>query len=721
MGFLDPNDISYIIENLNQSRIPGNFPNLIIDTQFFDPHFTHQILDSLENLDDQCKGVLIHSENFQALNLLRKNYQEKIKCIYIDPPYNTSSSSIPYKNNYKHSSWGTMIYDRLAVMKNLLSEDGAIFVSIDKTERSILEYALESVFGTENKVEELIWSMNTNNSQAPNYSTNHEYVEVFAKNRKLAEQDRNMFREPKPGFEEVMALVKELNPKYPSTQEIEQAIKSLYEQHKIAFREEIEAEGLEWDNEKSNDPWKGLYNYNKAEYRNTQGQLLTEIEAHAQGGQIWVWREDNTSMPATKQATSTREPGHPNWRFYKPLHPQTGKPSPHPKSGWKFAYNDDVDSPDRRSFVSLDRDSRIVWGLDEKKVPQIKRFLHEVETNVGKSVFQDYSDGEKQTSAMFGESGVFLAPKQANFVSRFILHAAKSDSTILDCFGGSGSTAHAVIKLNREDKGTRKFVTAEMGAYFDSVTKPRIIKAIYSNEWKNGKPVSHSAGNSFCLKYFRLETYEDALNNLTLESAPANLLDMMDAEAKEDYMLHYKLEFETQGSPSLLDLDAFVDPTAYSLKIRLPGSDESRMMNVDLLETFNYLLGLHVQHIAVPQTFSADFQRDGQGRLKLDGKTLKSDPKGLWWFRSVTGTLPDGRKTLIVWRKRPGGESLEGLEQDNLVLSLWFNKQGYSAQDSEFEVIYINGSHNLELSQDRTKIKLIEEDFQRLMFDVQDV
>ena len=102
-----------------------------------------------------------------------------------------------------------------------------------------------------------------------------------------------------------------------------------------------------------------------------------------------------------------------------------------------------------------------------KKVPRIKRMLHEVETNIGKSVFQDYSDGEKQTSAMFGKSGLFLAPKHADFVSRFILHAAKPDSTIVDCFGGTGSTAHAVIMLNRGDRGHRKYVLVEAGDYFD--------------------------------------------------------------------------------------------------------------------------------------------------------------------------------------------------------------------------------------------------------------
>ena len=326
-----------------------------------------------------------------------------------------------------------------------------------------------------------------------------------------------MFREPKPGYEDVMELVRTLNADYPTIAAIEESLHKLYGQHKIEFRDEIEAQGLEFDEEKGNDPWKGLYNYSQAEYRDLEGRLIPEAQARATQARIWIWQEGDASMPATKQAASTRDPNHRNYRFYRPLHPVTGAPCPHPKSGWKFAYDDDEDSPDRRSFVSLDRDARIAWGPDETKVPRIKRMLHEVETNIAKSVFSDYSDGEKQTSAMFGRSGVFLAPKHADFVSRFIQHAAKSDSTILDCFGGSGSTAHAVIKLNRGDRGRRKYILIEAADYFDSVLKPPIMKAVYSPDWRAGKPVSRE-GMDHCIKIVRLESYEDALNNL--EVAP---------------------------------------------------------------------------------------------------------------------------------------------------------------------------------------------------------
>ena len=188
---------------------------------------------------------------------------------------------------------------------------------------------------------------------------------------------------------------------------------------------------------------------------------------------------------------------------------------------------------------------------------------------------------------------------------------------------------------------------------------------------------------------------------------------------------------ETRGSQSLLNVAAFTDPTAYMLKVKRPGSDESREVNVDLLETFNYLIGLTVQHIAAPQTFSALFKSDDDPdlpegaprRLLLDGR-IKQEGVGRWWFRTVTGISPDGRKTLVIWRKRPGGETAEGIEQDNLVLDEWFTRQGYSSKDSEFDLIYVNGDNNLEnlkAPDDTWKVRLIEEDFHRLMFDTEGV
>lgn len=659
---------------------------LLLDTRFFDETFKERLVGSIENFDEKCDGLLIHSENFQALNLLQERYREQVKCIFIDPPYNTSSSSIPYKNNYQHSSWGTLMYDRLAALKSMLTIDGAIFVSIDKVERTLLEHMMNLVFGAENRIEELVWAMNTNKGQAPNYSTNHEYIEVYAKDRAIAEQDPNMFREPKPGYEEVMALVAELNPNYPPIASIEAELRALYRRHKIEYREEIEAQGLEWENEKGNDPWKGIFSYTQAEYRDSQGKIVPEIEAREKQAQIWVWQEGDASMQATKQAESTRDPASPNWRFYKPLHPVTGKLCPHPKRGWQFPYNDE-DSPDKRSFVSLDRDGRIAWGKDEKKVPRLKRMLHDVETNVGKSVFQDYSDGEKQTSAMFGQSGIFLAPKHADFVSRFILHAAKPDSIIVDCFGGSGSTAHAVIKLNRDDHGTRKYILVEVGNYFDTVLKPRVLKAVYSRDWKNGKPISRN-GISHCTKYICLESYEDTLNNIEKQLPYTQKeLDFFQKQERfwEEYMLSYKLDTEARGSASLLNQKAFIAPFSYQLKVIQ--NDDTRYVTVDLVETFNYLLGLTVQ------------------RIRCIDKV-----------RIVQSVNRQDDRILILWRNLN--------EVDNDALDAWFIAQGFNNDSPQFDLVYVNGDNNLENlrpANQTWRVLLTDAEFHRLMFDVQDV
>jgi adenine-specific DNA-methyltransferase len=327
-----------------------------------------------------------------------------------------------------------------------------------------------------------------------------------------------------------------------------------------------------------------------------------------------------------------------------------------------------------------------------------------------------------------------LYPKSVHTVQDSVFAISDADSTTLDYFAGSGTTGHAVVNLNREDGGRRKFILVEMGNYFDTVLLPRLKKITFTPEWRDGKPKrlptpQEAERSPRIMKIVRLESYEDALNNLDMRRTEAqqSLLDLPQAQGadklKEQYLLRYMLDIETRGSQSLLNIAAFVDPTAYRLKVKRPGSDESREVNVDLLETFNWLIGLTVQHIAAPQTLSAAFKRDSEKRLRLKGR-LRPDANGRWWFRTVTGTSPDGRKTLVIWRKRPGGETAVGIEQDNLVLDTWFQTQGYPGKDSRFDLIYVNGGSNLErlkAPDDTWKVRLIEEDFHRLMFESEGV
>jgi adenine-specific DNA-methyltransferase len=271
-----------------------------------------------------------------------------------------------------------------------------------------------------------------------------------------------------------------------------------------------------------------------------------------------------------------------------------------------------------------------------------------------------------------------------------------------------------------------------MGDYFTDVTKPRIQKVIYSHDWKAGKPVARDAGISQMFKYIRLESYEDALNNLAFaEDVERDKALAASGGLRQDYMVHYMLDVETRGSQSLLNIDAFSDPLAYKLKVKKPGTDEYVWKDVDLIETFNYLIGLRMEHIAASQTFAAKFKRekdqelpkDTNTRLVLDGK-LKQDAAGPWWFRRIEGWMPQGtnngrENVLIIWRKLTGD-----IEQDNLVLDEYFQAHRINTKDWEFDTIYVNGSNNLpnlKREDDKWKVRLIEEDFHRLMWDVEDV
>lgn len=617
-----------------------NRPSLTLDTRLFPSDFADRLLGSFEDLDGMTDGLLIHGENFHALGLLQHTYREQIKTVVIDPPYNRLGDSFPYKDDYRHSSWASMMRDRLAQALPLLRDDGAFFSNIDENERDMLQAILDTVFGRQNRIEELVWAQNTTHSQSPLYSTNHEYIEVYARNRSLAEATPSMFREPKPGFKEVMELVDELNPEYPPIREIESRLAELFEQHIAEYKMELHEQGLDFNEDtKRQDPWRGLYNYCHAEYRDSGGTLVLEKKAAKKRARICIWRESDPSAPSQKQSTSTKDPEHPNYRFFQPIHPITKKPCAIPKRGWAcpYTWNDST----RESFESLMRSERIVWGEDETKIPQYKRFIHEVDTNVAKSFFHDYTDGEKQLAALFGSAGIFPTPKPTTLPMRFIAQTAGAESVVIDFFAGSGTTGHAAINLNRADGGRRRFILVEAGDHFDTVLLPRIRKAAYASDWKDGAPRSvptpeETERSPRILKCVRLESYEDALGNIRFDEASGQA-----ALAFGDYLLHYMLRWETKGSETLLNTEKLTSPFSYSLHIRTNG--ETRQRYVDTPETFAFLLGLRISSRKV-------YNDDGRRYLVHRGKTA------------------EGRLAAVIWRETEGW-GLEEMERDRRFVS----------------------------------------------------
>lgn len=174
----------------------------------------------------------------------------------------------------------------------------------------------------------------------------------------------------------------------------------------------------------------------------------------------------------------------------------------------------------------------------------------------------------------------------------------ENDPLILHHFAGSGTTAHAVINLNREDGGRRRFILVEMGEYFDTVLLPRIKKVAFTPEWEKEKPKRMAAPEEAergprIVRVLRLEQYEDTLNNIEfmVDGAVQKTLDSLD-----DYMLRYMLDFETRGSPCRVNVDAFKKPFDYRLRVT-DSDNELREERVDLVKTFNYLLGIYVKQV----------------------------------------------------------------------------------------------------------------------------
>lgn len=662
-------------------------PALMVDTSLFSIEFKAKLLQQTPDIDNNLNGLLIDSDNYAALKLINRKYQEKIKCIYIDPPYNTGGDGFAYKDKYQNSSWLTMIHNRLSIAHSLLSENGVIYSSIDENERAQLERVMDDIFDRKNRVEEIIWVQNTTKNKSPTFSTNHEYIEVYSKELSRVKENFHMFREPKPGLLEVMALVEELNHNYPEPSLIEERLRQLYKNHKKSITE-LKLKGAD-----VNDEWKGIYNYNRAEYRTDDGKYIPSEEAFKNRAKIWVWREVDTSMPQVKedsQKAEFKDEGNPAFRFYRPLHPITGIACPAPKRGWAWPMNP-LDKQNS-CFSALANDNRIAWGSDENKIPQRKSFLNEVSTNVSKSVINDYTDGEKELANLFGSNRVFGGPKPTTLISRFIQQSALSNEVFCDFFAGSGTSGEALIKLNYDDEIKRKYLLVEAGENLEKIIKPRLKKVVYAKNWKNGSPLSDNQGLSHCFKVIKLESYEDTLNNLTLKRQNIGLFD--NTQISDDYTLNYMLDVETRGS--LLSTDDFKKPFDYKMKIAVDSAGAFEEQNVDLVETFNYLIGLTVKHI---------------------------DAQPERGFVTITGTLPSGETCLVLWR------DCERIDYEGV--SKLCDKLAINPADNEFDVVYINGDHNIPTVLTQTaeeggasqvlKLRQIEPEFLELMFAGDDV
>ena len=563
---------------------------LFLDTRFFSPEFKYQFLSAIANLDEATNAVLIHGDNLQAMNLLRDRYEGQIRCVFIDPPYNTGNDEFVYRDTYQHSCWLSMLFDRLAASRILLTEDGSLWCTLDSAESPRFWLLAEDVFGSENFQGHIAWQHSVQTKgYAGTLAVAHNNVFIFSR-----------------------------------SQDFELGVLERTEAHNASYSNP--------DNDPKG-PWRTGYLVNSL-YR---PNLIYDV-----------------STPSGK----TIDP---------------------PSNGWRYS---------RETMQKKIQTGEIFFSEDETRLIR-KIYLADQEGHVPNSVWLAEDSGTSRSGNLELKKLIPDSPittvKPTELIERIATIAADPTSIILDFFAGSGTTGHAIMNLNRADGGHRKVILVEAADFFYSVLKPRILKASYSSEWKDGAPLKRSSGLSQLVKYIRLESYEDTLNNLAfLRTESQQSLLAANAPVHEEYMLHYMLDVESRGSAPLLDIQAFKDPFDYTLRIATSAVGETVPMKVDLVETFSYLLGLRVKQVD-----------------RIRG------------ILTVHGVNPRNEKVLVIWRNIQ--------ETPSPQLDEFFQKQGYSTKDMEFDLIYVNGDNNLEnlkKDEDTWKVRLIEEEFKRLMFDM---
>ena len=398
-----------------------------------------------ESVDwDTTENLYIEGDNLEVLKLLQKSYHKRVKMIYIDPPYNTGKDFV-YKDNYNdnlsnyleqtgqdrrmstkalsdsdgryHSNWLNMMYPRLKLARNLLTDDGIIFISIDDNEVDNLKKICNEVFGEENFIECITW-----NKRIPKNDKGigniHEYILLYAKQDAASKT----FLMRKDGLEDITELVVKLKKNRIEIKEAEKEIKKLYKKNGY-------------------DRGITLYNSLNNEYR--------------------LWGKINMSWPNADTFGPT----------YDVLHPKTLKPVKIPDRGWRWKKETFDQAANMVNgtyqYVEELHDGTFVCGKiwfdkDEKTQPSSITYLDDVNDFLLRSVLSLKSDGGIEIENIFEGKSFFSYPKCTSLLNILLSSTRNSSGVILDFFSGSATTAHAVMQLNAEDGGNRKYICVQI-------------------------------------------------------------------------------------------------------------------------------------------------------------------------------------------------------------------------------------------------------------------
>lgn len=658
---------------------------LMADTGILGKTIEYEVLSSIDNPDKVISGVLVNSDNFQGLRLVSKKLEADVKCSYIDPPYNTGSDEFRYKDRYQHSSWMSMLVDRLVESKLLMSESAGGACNVNDIEDWRLRGILENHMGNDSYVATVI----TKCSTASSFRTVNvgpvdvtDRVLFFAKNKSRYSFKSQSVEKPVDlqHFSRFVENIEDHPDKW-----IFKSIK-LEVLHSLGFFCETTREGMQSAKEKWGDAAEAIVTTASQKFAVDNAERVFETK--------------------TLQKPSKWLKGH------------IDESKKNPEKIIVVARNDaqDILLVGGRQFYFLSNNVKYIDGKKCVTEPASTLWLDINTNNLKHEGGVDFANGKKPIK----------------LIKRIIDMSSGADGDyILDYYAGSGSTGHAVIEGLRDGTQKNKYLLVEMGGQFDEALLPRIMRSSYSRNWRNGAPKAGKNGNyqgvTQFFKYIRLESYDDTLNNLELDEHPKrDALMAENSELRCEYNLKYLLDIETRGSASLLNTERFRNPEDYKLKVKQPGSDETRETAVDLVETFNWLIGLQVTYLDKPRTYVARFEREEDPELPEDQNTrlkavsLRENEDGAYWIRQVEGHVrripgsdEDLAKALVVWRKLT-----DDPEKDAAVLEALLEKYKIGTTDSEFDAIYINGPHGLNLTgKARSRVHSLEETFHARMWE----
>ena len=415
-----------------------------------------------------------------------------MKCIYIDPPYNTGKEKWAYNDSVnsplmrewlgrvvdrddltRHEKWCCMIMPRLKLLRELLREDGVIFVSIDDNEVHHLRCLMDEVFGERNRVGQIIWHGSTDNNPT-NIATEHEYIVCYATNKdELEEVWKSTYFAPKAALQRIGA---ELIDAYP------EPIKRQREYSRVfwpkAALQRIGAELIDAYPE----PIKRQREYSR---------WLKKHRAQLKPLDRYKFIDDAGVFTGSQ---SVHNPGREGYR-YDVLHPVTGKPCREPLMGYRFPQS---------TLEKLLGEDRVIFGKDESKIIELKVYVDDYKAKLS-SIIQgiDSRRGANEIRDIFPENHrIFKNPKPSTLIGDLLSFATDKDSIVLDSFAGSGTTAHAVLALNRHDGGNRRFILVECEDYADTITAERVRRVIQGVPTARGGALKAGLGGTF--SYFEL-------------------------------------------------------------------------------------------------------------------------------------------------------------------------------------------------------------------------